>query len=279
MGSASFSGIAMRQLGRVLRPVLLLVAMSGGMAHAQQRQDGVFTWNGVVEKGALTYVKNVNGVVRVERSSSNKVEISASKSWRRGNPDEVRIEARRVGGGGADLLVCALWSENSSCDERGMRTQVNGRWTERNDVSVEFVVRVPDGVRVDVNTVNGAVDIRGVSGDVSARTVNGNVDAASTGGPVTARTVNGDVRVRMSKLGSAEELNYETVNGSVTVELPQSLGASVDLSTVNGRVSSDFPMTVSGTVSPRRIRATIGDGKLQLRVRTVNGSVELRKGM
>jgi DUF4097 and DUF4098 domain-containing protein YvlB len=86
------------------------------------------------------------------------------------------------------------------------------------------------------------------------------------------------VHVRMSKLGSAESLNYETVNGSVTVELPPSLGASVDLSTVNGRVSSDFPMTVSGSVSPRRIRATIGDGKLQLRVRTVNGSVELRKG-
>jgi hypothetical protein len=262
------------------RPLALAAMLAGGtvsLAGAQQRQADAFTWSGVVAPGSLTYVKNVNGVVRVERSSSKKVEIAASKSWRRGDPDEVRIEARRVGSGDQDLLVCALWGSNATCDENGMRSSPGREWNRRNDVSVEFVVRVPDGVRVDISTVNGGVEIRGISGDVTARTVNGNVDAASTGGPVTARTVNGDVHVRMNTVGSASELNYETVNGSVTVELPTSLGAAVDLSTVNGRVRSDFPMTVSGTVSPKRIRATIGDGRVQLRVRTVNGSVELRK--
>lgn len=257
---------------------LLALATTTTVAQAQQRERDAFTWNGGLAAGRVAYIRNVNGFVRVERSSSGKVEISAAKVWRRGNPDDVRIEARRVGEGEQDLLVCALWGENASCDERGLRVQHRGlRWGENNDVAVEFVVRVPDGVRLDVSTVNGQVDIRGAGGDVTARTVNGDVDAVSTGGPVTARTVNGSIHVRMSTVGAASDLSYETVNGSVTIELPSSLGAAVDLSTVNGQVRSDFPLLMSGTVSTKRIRATIGDGRLQLRVRTVNGSVELRK--
>jgi len=46
---------------------------------------------------------------------------------------------------------------------------------------------------------------------------------------------------------------------------------------VNGSISSDFPLTVSGKLSPRHIRATIGSGGRELRLHTVNGSIELRK--
>ncbi len=272
----------MRRSPLVLRPVVAAVtalAITAGGLLAQPRQDNAFTWSGVVPAGRTTLVRNVNGGVRVERATGRQVEITATKRWRRGNPDEVRIEARRIGAGDQDVIVCALWNEQSRCDEDGMHNRQRGqRWSnDNNDVSVEFVVKVPDGVHVDVGTVNGGVEIQGVGGDVVARTVNGDVEGGSTGGPVRARTVNGSVRVRMSTVGTANDLSYETVNGSVTVELPASLGASVDLSTVNGRVSSDFPMTVSGTVSPRRVRATIGDGRVQLRVRTINGSVELRR--
>ncbi len=63
----------------------------------------------------------------------------------------------------------------------------------------------------------------------------------------------------------------------MTIEVPATLGAEVEMSTVNGRVHTDFPMTVSGRIDPRRLRATIGDGSRRLRLRTVNGNVELRK--
>jgi len=46
---------------------------------------------------------------------------------------------------------------------------------------------------------------------------------------------------------------------------------------VNGRVSTDFPITVSGTLSPRRLRGTVGDGRTRLRASTVNGSVTLKR--
>ena len=142
---------------------------------------------------------------------------------------------------------------------------------------MRFVVRVPDGVRVDVATVNGGLEVSGVTTDVRATTVNGSIDAKSAGGPVRANTVNGSIRVSMGNIGNADNLEYETTNGSVTIELPANFGAQLELSTVNGRVTTDFPILVSGTMSPRRLRGTVGNGNTRLRASTVNGSITLRK--
>ncbi len=238
------------------------------------RREDAFTWSGTIPSGKRIMIKNINGGIEVERSTSGRVEVSAEKRWRRGNPEDVRIEQKKIGD---DVLVCALFSEGSRCDESGIHTDRRTRWNDRNDVSVRFTVRVPDGVRVDLSTVNGGVEVTGVSNEVDARTVNGSITARSAGGPVRANTVNGSINVSMGSLGSAEDLDYETVNGAITIELPSNFGAQLELSTVNGRVSTDFPITISGTLSPRRLRGTVGNGSTRMRASTVNGSVTLRK--
>ena len=82
----------------------------------------------------------------------------------------------------------------------------------------------------------------------------------------------------MGSFGSVSDLDYETVNGSVVIEVPSNLSAQLDLSTVNGRINTDFPITVSGSLSPRRLRGTIGGGSIRLRASTVNGGITLRRG-
>jgi len=267
------------RLQRQLATLLVAASIPALAASAQdreQRQDKAFSWNGTIASGKRILIKNINGAIHVEHSNSGRVEVSADKSWRRGNPDDVRIEQSKTSSD--DILVCALWNEDSKCDESGIHNDRNRRWTDnKNDVSVRFTVRVPDGVRVDISTVNGGLEVSGVTTDVRASTVNGSVDARSAGGPVVAKTVNGSVHVSMGQLSNADDLQYETVNGSVTIELPSTFGAQLDLSTVNGRVSTDFPITVSGTLSPRHLRGTVGNGSTRLRASTVNGSITLRK--
>lgn len=238
------------------------------------RRENAFTWSGTIPSGRRLYIKNINGGVTVERSSSGRVEVTGEKRWRRGDPEMVRIEQKRVGD---DVVICGLFTEGSTCDERGIRTERRTRWNDRNDVSVHFTVRVPDGVRVDLATVNGGIEVRDVTTEVRAVTVNGSIDARSAGGPVRANTVNGSIHVAMRRVDDADDLEYETVNGAITVELPSNFGAQLELSTVNGRVSTDFPITISGTLSPRRLRGTIGDGRTRLRASTVNGSVTLKR--
>jgi hypothetical protein len=261
-----------------LTPRALLVAAATSLcvaatASAQEVERNAFSYEAALRAGRTVHVHNVNGAITVERTSGSRVEIRAEKRWRRGDPDDVQIA--RVEGPGGDIVVCALWND-AECSASGIRSQRKQNWNNRNDVSVHFTVLVPDGVNVDVNSVNGEVNVDGVSGTVEANTVNGSVVAESTRGPVSAKTVNGSIRASLGSMGD-DDLRYTTVNGSITLELPSRVDADLDISTVNGRVNTDFPVTVQGSISRKRLRGTIGDGGHALKASTVNGSVTLKR--
>jgi hypothetical protein len=258
----------------LLAPLLAASAVAAVAvpAEAQQRPD--FSWEGAIPRGRWLYVRNLNGSIRVDKASGTKAEVTAEKRVRRGSGDEVRIEVKKVGND--DILICAIWFENTTCDEDGYRTRGSDRWNRRNEVSVEFTVRLPEGVKLVSSSVNGAIRIEGATSEVDASTVNGSISANTSGGPVRANTVNGAIEVTMRETGTAD-LEFETVNGSIDIQLPAELNAELDMRTVNGRVSSDFPLTITGRINPRHIRATVGKGGQRLKVSTVNGSVDIRK--
>lgn len=255
-----------------------LLALAAPALVAQEQQGRDFRWEGAVASGKWVKVQNINGDVEVVAASGNRVEITAIKRNRRGDTDDVRIEVKRYGTNEENVFVCAIWGE-ATCDENGYHSpkRRNRGHDDDNDTEVEFTVRVPRGVNVDVGTVNGSVDIRGATGEVHASSVNGGVEAISEGGPVHASTVNGSIRASMRDLGDGD-LEFSTVNGSITVELPEDLNADLRMNTVNGTLSSrDFPLTVTGRFNPQNMRATIGKGGTRLSFSTVNGNVEIRK--
>jgi DUF4097 and DUF4098 domain-containing protein YvlB len=141
---------------------------------------------------------------------------------------------------------------------------------------VHFRVHVPAGVNLVARTVNGDVSVERLTGDVRASTVNGGVEV-STNGLAEASTVNGSIEARVGRADWRGAIDFSTVNGSITVTLPEGLDAEVTASTVNGHLQSDFPLRVEGRFSPRRLTGTIGDGGRQLKLKTVNGSIELRR--
>lgn len=254
----------------------LLLTIAAPAALAAQGSERAFSFNERVPAGEWVRVKNVNGEISVTASSSDRVEIVATKRWRRGDPKDVRIESRKTGNGG--ILVCAFWTENASCSENGYSSNNEGRNRNRNnDVSVDFEVRIPRGVKVGMSSVNGQVSVEGATDEVVASTVNGGVTATSSGGPVVANTVNGSVHARMAKLTGNDDLDFSSVNGTVVAEFGSDIDANIELSTVNGRFQTDWPVTITGRVDPRHLRATLGKGGRRIRLSTVNGNVELRK--
>ena len=273
----------MRLNYRIMLGAALAVGMAPAVVHAQARQTerDAFTLSERVPQGQWIRVRNLNGEMRVRASTSDKVEISATKSWRRGDPKDVRIETRKSSDG--SILVCALWTDDTVCTENSYSTHNdrgrNRRWDNdnHNDVSVEFEVRVPRGVKVGMWSVNGGVSVDGATNEVRAGTVNGAVDAISTGGPVQASTVNGSVHATMGRLDGNQDLTFSTVNGSVIAEFAGDVDADIELATVNGRFATDWPVTITGRIDPRHLRATLGRGGRRIKLTTVNGNVELRK--
>jgi hypothetical protein len=260
--------------------MLLAFPLAGGIApaaaEAQRRTESeAFTWSGRVPDGRWIMIRNMNGTVEVIPSTSDRVEVSAARLTRRGDPEYVRFEVKKYGAGDQDVLVCALWGNNANCDESGYRSRNDGR--HGNEVVVNFTVRVPRGVKVAAYSTNGEVRVRDMTAEVDASTTNGSVSVATSSGPVNASTTNGSVRVIMGAFDIRQDMTFETTNGSVIVSFADDLNAEVDLRTVNGRFLSDLPVTISGRIDPRRLRATLGKGGPRIRLATVNGNVELRK--
>jgi len=254
----------------------LILALALPIA-AQAQQSEPFNWSGRVPAGRWIRVRDLNGSITVGAATGDNVEVIATKRWRRGDPNTVRIETKKFGPNDESVLICALWGERSSCDERHYETH-GDRGMRNNDVNVEFRVLVPRGVKVGVNTINGAVSVDGATAEVDAETINGEVEVATSGGPVNAKTVNGGVRARVGRVDSDADMEFTTVNGSVIAEFTGDFGGDVEMSTVNGALRTDYEITISGRLDPKHLRAHIGKpGGPRIQLETVNGSVELRR--
>jgi hypothetical protein len=264
---------------RAFTAAALLATVALPVAAQQRQSDASFKWSGRIPDGQWIRIRNLNGPITVGQASGNEVEVTAVKQWRRGDPADVRFDTQKFGSGNQSVLICALWGKNSSCDEHDYQSHGDrDRGMRNNDVSVEFHVLVPKGVRVGVNTVNGAVTVEGATSDVDAGTVNGELDVETTGGHVNATNVNGGVRARLGHLDNSGDMNFTTVNGRVELDVANDFGADVEMTTVNGSLNTDFPMTLTGRMNPRNLRAHVGaPGGPRIRLTTVNGSIELRK--
>ena len=257
----------MRQLRRL--PMLPVVAFTVAIgATPLAAQD--FEWRGRIAAGDEIEIKGVNGDVVAEYTSGSEVVVTAVKRGRRGDPDEVDIEVIEHNDG---ITICAVYPSRDRPNE--CRHGSGGRMnTRHNDTRVHFRVSVPAGVRFVGRTVNGDVEAMGLRSDVWSSTVNGDVDVTTTEHAV-ARTVNGSIRASIgSTSGDAE---FETVNGSITIDLPEGSNLDLHASTVNGSIDSALPITVSGRFSRRSLQGRIGDGGTRLDVSTVNGSIRLRR--
>ena len=272
----------------------LAFAVAAPLLGAQQQfgRDGdVWRWDGRVDGGRWMSVFNINGSVDFAPSADNMVHLVAEKRSNGRELDNIHYEVVQAGG---NVTICAIWNDNSRCEDGGME-QVRRNDHNENHSSVRITVQVPRSVRVgahsvnggvsvrDVgaevkaNTVNGGVTVRNALGPVRAETVNGGVDVNTSAGPVTAETVNGNVDARMASLSGNDDMTFKTVNGSVAIYVPARFDATFRFDTVHGGIDSDFPMTLSGRWGPRHAAGTIGAGGRDLRASSVNGSIQLRK--
>jgi DUF4097 and DUF4098 domain-containing protein YvlB len=264
----------MRRLGLLALVAAVAAWVPLGGTDTRGLEDRDWQWSGRVDSGDHIEIKGINGEIHAELARGNEVEVEARLHGRRSDPDEIEMVVLEHEDG---VTICAVYPSDDRDEPNECRPGGRGRMNVKdNDVSVDFTVRVPAGVNFVGRTVNGDVDAFGLEGDVKARTVNGGVDVTATG-LVHAGTVNGSITVSMGRADWEGTLDFSTVNGSVTLEFPGELNCEVSVSTVNGHITSDYPLTVHGRFSPRQLKGTIGGGGRDLVVKTVNGSVQIRR--
>lgn len=238
-----------------MRPVLLLTLLSVS-GFAADRPDP-FHWHGPVAPGLAVEIRGLNGDVHAEFSSGTEVEVYAQMSG--SNP--VRVDVIHHTGG---VTVCTI--SRSDPKQRSHQLPAAG------DARVNYTVRVPKGGGLIGRTVNGEVEAQNLQGGVNAETVNGKI-RISTRGRAQARTVNGNIMATCSMKSAA----LSNVNGSITLETPSLTNAAFLAETRNGAITTDFRIAGQRSLSPHRIASRNGNGSREIKLKTVNGSIQLRR--
>lgn len=256
-------------MNKLSRVVFLLVAavLIAGTAWGATEE---FNWEGQIIPGQAIEIKGVNGAVQAFPSQTGQVEVTAVKTGRSDDPESVRIEVVPHGEG---VTICAVYPGPRNRCEPGNGGNLGAK---SNDVEVDFTVKVPSGVNFIGRTVNGNVSASELDADGTGYTVNGNVEI-SCNGFARARTVNGSVFASMNSMDWEDQLELETVNGSVSVTLPADASANLKANLLNGEIDSEFPLTVEGKWGPKHAVATLGSGGPELAIKTVNGNIKLVK--
>lgn len=142
------------------------------------------------------------------------------------------------------------------------------------DVVVELIVQVPKATKFAGWTINGGVDVAGLDNEVEAHTQNGGV-RIDTKGIARASTVNGSIQAKIGASTWTGTLSLESVNGPLAIELPSDVGAELRADTVHGRVRVAPRMDALHT-EENHVQGRIGKGGGELRLRTVNGPIDVR---
>lgn len=261
----------------IARDLLLVAALlaPATVASAQgSEQTSNFRWSEHIDAGRSVKISNINGTVTVRAGSGDRVEVTAVKRWRRGDPASVKIYAAREGG---DIRVCPLYNRREDCNDHDRRDDDRRNRDYDDDVQVDFTVSVPRGVNVSAATVNGPVSVTGATENVDAATVNGDVTVESGRGRLSGTTVSGTVHATV--ITRPSDMEFTTVNGSVIAELASNIGVDLEMTTVNGNLNTDYDVVLrSGRFNPFNVNAHLGpSGGPRMRLTTVNGDVTLKK--
>jgi len=147
---------------------------------------------------------------------------------------------------------------------------------QRQGWSVSFVVSAPGRIDLAARTVNGGVDVSGITGDVNLQTVNGGIHLEGVDGEVEAHTTNGGIEARLANGWRGESVSLHTTNGAISLAVPEGFAAALSASTVHGAIETDFPVTVQGRIG-RSLTAQIGGGGPPVRLATTNGAISIRR--
>jgi hypothetical protein len=240
-----------------------------------------FRWSGHLAQGKAIEIKGISGDIEAT-AGAGEVEVVATKHSRRSDVNSVNIKVVEHPGG---VTICAVYptddpNQTTSCEpsrESVDSQNSSGSFNvKNNDVSVDFKVKVPAGIDLLARTVNGQIDVNSLSSNVYTKTVNGSIKVSTTG-YAEAKTVNGEIYAKLGDANWTGSLQFKTVNGAINLDLPPSTNATVEASTFNGEISSDFPLTVLGKYGRKKITGTIGAGGRELFLKTLNGSINLRR--
>ncbi len=212
-----------------------------------------------LDKDATFAIKNINGSVTIEAWDKPQAQVTVIKRGSDQDRATAQVYFKKDEGG--------VW----------LRTAYP-RGTSNSEVV--YQIKLPRGMEtINLNTVNGGIKLSDVSaGGIEVATVNGSIELSDVAGVRKAKSVRGNIKAVL-KQASADEMEFENVNGNIEVQIKGDLDADLDAASVRGTITIDdqFGVQVQTQVVGQKANGQIGSGGTPLNIKTVNGSIKLSK--
>ena len=209
------------------------------------------------------------------------IEVTFEESEEESSAGEEREGLRRIPSFSAGVTV----------EEKDNKVEIGTDWSKE---EVALSIRVPLRTSVRLNCVNGGfIEVDGVQGTHELSHTNGEITARNMRGSVVANTTNGEVVVELLEVDPDTPMSFSTFNGDVEVTLPVSTRANLFMQSGQGDVYTDFEVELQPTKPKvtreqegsggyrvrmeKAVEGTIGGGGPELRFKTFNGDIVLRK--
>jgi len=236
---------------------LMLLVLSANVFAATEESTIHKTFS--LQPGGTVSLKNVHGDVTIRGWDKNEVDLKATKRGPASNLDLVEIEM--------DSTPSRLAVESKY-----------PRFHNNLDVSVTYELSVPKSALLDeISNVNGGLDISGIEGRMRINTVNGSADIAGSKSTLEAKTVNGNITAKWTEFPKEGDVQIQTINGQLKLQLPGSVNADIEASSLNGSIHTDYPITVESGFISKKLHGKIGAGGVRINLKTINGAIDISR--
>jgi len=251
--------------------VALLATVTAGcdIVTADLRSEETARWQKTytLDASGRVEIGNVNGRIHVEPGQGNTVDITALKKARGATPEQAKASLERAS------IVESVTGGVIKVETKITRLQ--GISFNSGNLQVEYTVKVPAGAEVRLNTVNGGIEVVGLTGRVTAETTNGGVETRDLTGQLHATTTNGGLDIDLASV-SEGGVRLECTNGGIKVRLPRDAKATISASVTNGGISSgSLPIDVTGENTRRRLEGRMNGGGPRVQIEGTNGGITL----
>ena len=254
----------------LLPALILLSAATSGCdiitADLKAKESAEWRKTYQLQPGGRVEISNVNGKIDVTPSAGDTVEVIATKTARGATAEAAKAALERVEI--RDEATPALVKIETKT------TRTTGLF--HGSAQVEYSVKVPPSAEVRFTTVNGGIEIAGLSGRVNAETTNGGIRARDVGGPIEATTTNGGVDVELTDV-KEPGVKLECTNGGIKLRLPPDAKANISASITNGGIEVLQGMSLEQTTqaSRRRLEGRLNGGGPSIRLAGTNGGIHI----
>ena len=129
-------------------------------------------------------------------------------------------------------------------------------WSRNNKTEIDYVVYVPKNIKLKVKSISGCLEAASFYGDLTTDLISGDITIKEYRGEMQLKTISGDVDVAIKKA----RINAKTVTGTIYTDL------KIDKSYSQNKSFSS------------KVRGTVNNGDVELRMTTVSGNIYMRKG-